>query len=474
MNKITQLINEITHRTKKADNETSACQENNVVTTAKKSKSKISLSHKHLRWCLLGMILLIGGYCWWRIPAKLKIIAMIPGDNINEISHWNHIGLCQWNWSKKNGTSSIVTQYGWDGKPVWSVKGLSGISNLTWHHDEFVCSSDGHIVVISKFDKNKIYIMSWRDGKLLGNVTLPREKGMEESTGSTLYNLSVTNSGRIWIYKNTMPYCRIMAIDGTHVAIGKLYIPGLKDDNYAHYWRFSPNEGLMAVKKNKSETYFFTLQVHDEKVVVTKSFSHKDVTIFKLSEGGLEINKNGDLCRLSGEIIAPENQAREMLPGCENTAIEFEKQDNNIPNPGCRLLNLNNGRFRNINSSKVCVNVLCGSSDGKYILTDEANNLKYPDIILYFLNQCSIFHDFLLIQQNKYQLTLYKKSKMIAVLPLEDSIPDYCYSYDGEHTFSKIDYIDFFDDFAVSPNGANIGFEGYTKDDKKFYGILGR
>jgi hypothetical protein len=456
-NKITQIINNICHRSPKDDAETSVCQ---------KSKPKITLLQKRLLWCFIGIILLIGGYFWWRMPARMRVVAVIPGGVNYEIAKWTPLGLCRLSYSHKSDVPSIITQYGWDGKLLWSADGpLMRI----WNEYNFACSPDGHVVAVSKIDNDRIHIMSWRDGNLLGQVFLSTEPDFILINNNI--NLIATNSGRIWIYNEHLKYFSIIAIDGNHIAKGNIKIT--KVNKETTLMKFSPDDNLMVAKLLKPVLQDMTLKVQGKQVVVDKTISKQYPVYFTVSDGRIELDKEGFLRCSSGEKVDSSVWLQRTLPGSNDSVIVLEPRGGyNVRNSSCRLLNIVNGKLWNIHSSKDKVIALCGTPDGKFALTFDRNDYHfYP----HFIYQLPILYNFLRHHENKLQLSLYNDNgNQVAVLPLNDSIAknglDYTYGtcdISGNEFFITAE-------FAISPDGSNIGFECDAQQGNKLYVIIGR
>ncbi|MEI6520242.1 MAG: hypothetical protein WCO98_09435, partial [bacterium] len=188
-NKITQLINKICHRSAKDDAEDSACQVDDANIQPTKKMKKITLLQKRLLWCITGIVLLVAGYFWGRMPAQMRVVAVIPRE-INDIGWYTPLGFYNLSQPTPLCEYSFLTLYGWDGKECWS-KRLPGNS----YNINLAFSPDGHIAAICIFKNAQITLMSLRDGHELGKLLLRKDNQFDTID---LNNITVENSGRIW------------------------------------------------------------------------------------------------------------------------------------------------------------------------------------------------------------------------------------------------------------------------------------
>ncbi len=454
----------------------------------------LSLLQTRLWWCLIVIMLLITGYMLWRMPTRLHVISLISADEQNENAIWNDAGLCRWSWAGKN-SSSLITQYGWDGNLKWSVNGPSGIGIAGIRPLGFTCSPDGHYVVTTVRDDNKIHIMSWHDGKSAVNISIPREYELNKSISATYTQnplmllatpaltytanmhivLRITNFGRIWLYNTLEPYCcPITSIIGKQVSKG---VMKTETSNGYTYWALYPDENIITNLKSYQNPvmYQFNLNIEGDKITKGNVSIYKNYTPFMGLNSQFVIDGKDVLRRLSGEIIDDSGWARRILPGTNNNLVVLESVIYDRKNPDCRVLNITDKRKIDIHSAKEGVTALCGSKDGKNILTFETNNLKYDYAILNFLTRWKIFDNFFNKQREASQLSLYNKyGHLTAVLPMKNSMVYNRYGYFSDS--GKRLSIE--GQFAISPDAKYIGAKCYEKhnyfDHKYYYVILGK
>jgi hypothetical protein len=463
INKLTQLIIKITHRSEQTDDETSACQENNVDSLSKKSKPKISLLLKRLLWCLMGIALLIGGYFWWRMPVRMRVVAMIPFDVNYEQSLWTPFGLCRWCWTTNNTVPSIVSLYGWDNQLIWSKQGPKVLSSRTSLNSRLSSSVDGHITAVCIIEKEKLHVMSWRDGNLISDLFLPVEKTLLIKNRFSI-DMSVSNSGRVWIY-NTMyrqKYCNIWTVIGDTAASGRIPLP-----SSIFLVQLSPDNDLLYFQQKKPlAMHYLYLCIKGNKVGYSNEIIHRGAKYLSVFCWDLEETKSG-LCNFNGTKITNLGLYYSLLN--DNILLSYSNYNQNTQ--PVNIYNRQSGEKWNIYSQHPYVWAASGTPDGKYILAFEQGCPKYLQFIVDKLSR----NDKIALYFQQYvdidaQMVLYAQpGNPIAVFPAKSS--SYLKYINLE--FSGKSYR--VSGFVLSPNGNNVGLLCDIDNDGEYYHvILGR
>jgi hypothetical protein len=377
INKLTQLIIKITHRTEQTDDETSACQENINESSSKNIKPKISLLQKRLLWCFVVIILLIGGYFWWRMPARMRVVAVIPRE-INDRVWYTPIGLYCLSQPSLSHSYPILTLYGWDGKECWSKQLRENNNDPKVSKWNLACSPDGHYVAVIVIEKNKIHILSWCDGKSVSDSYLDYENKIKLNTQS-IY-LEITTSGKIWVYYNNSKDFTLKIIDGIKIASCKLPF-----DNYKRY--FSPENDTI-VNLTKNGIYVVSsINIKNTKIlptiVASKRLSSYSVELSKIIFHDDKYNmyiQNG-----KGFIKTTyKADGYAIIRGTNNNLLVFREHDA-VNENNLHLLNIKTMKEWNIPVKQNLTKVLYGTQDGKHVLLCESNYHKELEHLYLFL-----------------------------------------------------------------------------------------
>lgn len=180
--------------------------------------------------------------------------------------------------------STTFTLRGWDGKQRWQVsapglcqlRGGSGGDFELAENNLIALSPDGHVFTIAKAWKRPSQIFTWRDGRLLGVANLP------SLNPDDLYQLQVTNNGRVWLNTLNENPCELWAIDGTQ-AIHGIYRPSFTgNQRWSIESSLSPGGSRLAFRKFifdytfmfKSQSFdYATVQVKNAKLIVTRRYT---------------------------------------------------------------------------------------------------------------------------------------------------------------------------------------------------------
>jgi len=428
-------------------------------------------------WILLGIVLLAVGIWWWRRPAEMHVCASIAGECNHEDARWTPLGLCRWSWPAQPEGASTVTLYGWDGKPRWTVHGPAGICNYGWRELELGCSPDGHVVAITILEMGRVRVMSWRDGRPLGDCYVTLESGIYTVSVDVL--LRVTNSGRLWLYHTFMPYCPIIAVDGVHVAFGRLSMPRPKSDPPVYDWELSSDGTTMAVRQDEANPVvrFCTLAVQGEHVTVAHTRVCRDATFFSVSNGGLTWDLTGRLHDASGTILNQTGWSSNLLSGTDGTVLELTPKKDRTLDPhaavACRFHHLVSGRQWEIRSSRPRVTALCGTPDGKYVLTAEQGLPHTLRSLPASISAWPAVARFIQDQRRCAQLVVYAGSgqpcAFYPIMPSKGRNGEYVCLINGTR-------YELYDEYAISPDGRQVGLRGYQQQDneKVGYVIIGR
>ncbi len=467
--KIKKIIMKISNRSKSVDSEILSCPEENADIKLDNSKPRITLLQKRLLWCFIGIALLIGGYYCWQIPVRMQVVAVIPNEYTEEKSIWNPLGLCRWSWPDKADNISVITQYGWDGKVVWSANGPVGVNKLEWGQYDLVCSPDGHVVAIILNLKNKVIVTSWRDGRSLGKVSFLKEHG--EYTISYFIDFYATNSGRIWLYSPDAAYCPIKSINGTDIASGWLKMPPSLNDNYTYC--FIPDDNVMAVQideKLNRVIHYLTLTVEKNKVLVTRKIVHRNVNIYNgynfvqdenYPEPGFE-KSNTTVSKYSGgKVNLPDiNNDDGFVDGTNHSLLFSQPSVDAISS--LHLMQIPAGVKWNVKTSLPQYRILSGTPDCKNVLVYEENE-EVPAFLhsIFLLISLGVpattsvmerLYDFTQHQYHKEQLTLY-------------SYPGIQKAYfPHEFNYTDLGYCEIVNGYSVSPDGHRIGARLNSKE----------
>jgi hypothetical protein len=457
-NKITQLIIKITHRSEQNDDEVSSCQ---------KSKPKISLLQKRLLWCFVGIILLIGGYFWWRMPVRMRVVAVVQGDNINN-GHgkaiWNPLGLYRLSKTSELSGVSTVSLYGWDGTELWSVQVIEKYTDV-----KITCSPDGHYVAIC-LNENKTYkVFSWHDGVLVGKAIFVEKQEVYPE-------FYINNSGRVWLYyQYSMRFYNIIAIDGEHIAYGRMpitFIGSGADDVLGMYrLHLYVNEDIIGEYQESSFQYW-KLKVIDDKVLILNTEILKNYT-FWFNGYGLIKDKNDNILDITGKILyhADSNWKSSIIPDVNRNMLFLKPTLSSKGNRKYRFVYLPSGQQWGMSTDKIIV-PLCNTQNGKYILTFEIKAVEYSDFILDIVSKWSFLDNIINHQRGNAELSLYDSSgNKIANYQISIANPETEY---GTCVISGINYR-ILGNFAISSDGLKVGLVCYREEgDKLYYVFMGR
>jgi len=261
-------------------------------------------------WLILAAVVLVIFLGWrWLRPSTPRLQAIIPLEDVIDDGSGTRdakplffathdVLLCNGT-TPNDPTRTRLTLTGWDGKPCWRVTAPIGCKDFKHINTSrsLALSPDGHVLAMALPDTCGVRVLSWRDGRLLGDVRLPRQAGSYST-------LNVTDSSRIWLMKAANP-CRLWAIDGTQVAEGE-YRTNMRDVIYRYF--LSPDGTALFGGGTQLGMYeYATLQVIGKRVIATNRSTGK---INELAPtwypDGEVVGKHGELMSPTGLVHGPD------------------------------------------------------------------------------------------------------------------------------------------------------------------------
>jgi len=277
-------------------------------------------------WLILAAVALVlfAGWHWLHTPA-MRLQAVTPLDGVIDDGYEpfffnTHDVLLHKEPVPHNRTMMRLTLIGWDGKPRWRVTvpwpsllpdKIDRDDFMPWR--DLALSPDGHLLAMALPDKkHEVRVLSWRDGRLLGDVHLPWSPG-------GFYNLQATESGRVWLMQ-FVGSLRLWAIDGTQIADGAYpakILGRLSPYGRRYLYSLSPDGTILLGGNPRQRLYdYATVQVIGKRVVVT---SRSTGTISGLTPNwypnGWVVGDNGEILGPNGMIHGPD--------GWQNYALQY-------------------------------------------------------------------------------------------------------------------------------------------------------
>ncbi len=198
------------------------------------AKSSSSSKRRRRRWWPVALIIVLALLGWWRLsrPPEMRLVACIPLDHMlldyrSGIDYFARTGLLLRldRQAANRPAPGTLTAIGLDGKARWQasvpvVQSVPALQPVLHFIDNdglgtVRLSPDGHVLAVFQEAQGQMRLWSWRDGKLLGAVSLPVVSILPKY-------FDVTNSGRVWLrcYSDKNGPYRFYAIDGSHIAFG--------------------------------------------------------------------------------------------------------------------------------------------------------------------------------------------------------------------------------------------------------------
>jgi len=256
---------------------------------------KLKRKRRRYGWLItLAVLLALGGWWWCSLTPTVHPVAIMPlyqGGIVLEretsLPYFFDLHGLLLRYTRP-GTLSLLN---WDSTTRWQVTvpacriGANDPVNTATNIRGLgtpALSPDGHVFALARTERDGLHVWSWRDGRLLGEVRLPKVRVgaartyTSEITESTVARLplQVTDAGRVWVLSQEPTTCRLWAIDGMRVAAGA-YTP--------HAWiklrdhptiSFSPDGTALLCEESDPDlrTEYATLAVHGAQTVIARVY----------------------------------------------------------------------------------------------------------------------------------------------------------------------------------------------------------
>jgi len=261
-------------------------------------------------WLLIAVLALVGWW-WVRRTRTMVLVARVPlGPHTHPLNQpvegglWPGLLTVDDTQRSAPGHPGIISMVDWNGQTHWSVQvkttNLYQFPDVYWWRAYTTLSPDGRRLAIMIPDTNgkMIQVRQWCDGRPAGEARFSLS-----SLGWGCQFIKITDAGRVWIASCPGNTCKLLAIDGTHVANGTYTPPpGLA---YNGFDLSADGASLLLQHRNNAENV--ALQVQGEQVICTLRYtSSPGDTFLTPLAGGFAVSKSGALYHANGLVHGAE------------------------------------------------------------------------------------------------------------------------------------------------------------------------
>jgi len=239
-------------------------------------------------WRKVGYLLVPVLVVWWWVaqPKRFRLVTTITIPENSQVLKSDPADLYL-----RLDVPDKLTLFGWDGKPRWQVpvkaKHLcadkipdspdAGTGELA--DAGYALSPDGHVLAIALRSSKQLRVITWRDGRMLGEVHLHLSNRLDQLAYCFEAKLQATDSGRVWLFdaQPSATYIHgsspLIAIDGSHIAYGYYAMSPIPPAETYNNWELSPDGTKLYCENLLGTLELVSLQVHAERIIATCRFA---------------------------------------------------------------------------------------------------------------------------------------------------------------------------------------------------------
>lgn len=353
-----------------------------------------------------------------------------------------------------------IACFRWDGVLLWSV-------NIPKHklRVSIAISPDGSTLAVTGIQLNHRNIYTWRNGRLLGTISLPPD------TRLRVPNLQALPSGRVFIYEKRPTATRIILAKGDKIiARGTIAIPYGKSSDFVTC-RHSPDGNVFIHSSNGIFTYY-TMNIAGDRLLFKPKYTANDPWPYFI-RNNLILTTNGAVYNDVGRIFPP------YAWSIANTRFNaFSPSDLISRNAIVQLRhnpNITGGWFNTVRvfypetgqswspeqRERLFTNA---TPDGQFLLADES---PAPDSAIAKLGEEFGQHHLISnivtrLETHPARLVLYQKpGRRCAYIPIQYSPSDWY--VDRKYNIMGI---------HLSPDGKSVYLLGYDENSAQHYQVL--
>jgi len=290
-------------------------------------------------WVVLVLVVVLAGWVWAQRTRALVLATQIAV----ETTPWSQTAILPAGLLVRNeqgwfGTAPYrcwYTLYGWEGRQCWqvtlpyhftlpatqtsgmlsffggySMRGAVRISHIA------AISPDGRrlAVILWPVVNQPVRVAQWCDGQACGTAPLA-------DAAFNMYDarLRVDNGGRVWVASYLTNTCSLWAIDGTHVATGRITSTLGRKPTIT-------TDGATLVLNDKGTLEYDTLQVQGERITATRCYTApcSPKPLMTLLAGGRVVDGDGAVFDATGQLRGPDGW---LSQGMSMTILPFGSAD---------------------------------------------------------------------------------------------------------------------------------------------------